>query len=86
MDEIHVDNDGMVFGIYFTTDDAPQTMPPWAEQLPQLGQLDAGQVAPEDLLGGVTSVLDGDVQPGTEQIDDTGDVSSDGTGDDTTGG
>jgi hypothetical protein len=86
MDEIHVDNDGRVFGIYFTTDDAPQTMPPWAEQLPQLGQIDAGQVAPEDLLGGVTSVLDGDVQPGTEQIDDTGDVSSDETGDDTTGG
>ncbi len=29
MDEVHVDDDGMVFGIYFTPRDADQPMPPW---------------------------------------------------------
>jgi hypothetical protein len=77
MDQIHVDNDGMVFGIYFTNDDAPQTMPPWAEQLPQLGEIDAGQVAPEDLLGGLTSVLEDELEPSVEQIGGTGDDTSD---------
>lgn len=50
MDKIHIDNDGMVFAIYFTPRDADQTMPPWAKDLPQLGAVDTGQIRPEDLL------------------------------------
>jgi hypothetical protein len=56
MDNIHLDNDGMVFGIYFTPDGADQVMPPWAENLPALGAIDSGQIRPEDL----ESLIDGD--------------------------
>ena len=60
MDQIRVANDGMVFAIYFTTDDAPQVMPPWAADLPQLGAVDSGQILPDDLLGNAyDSVADG---------------------------
>lgn len=59
MDEIHIDNNSMVFGIYFTTNDEPQVMPPWAQQLPQLGAADSGQVLPDDL----ESLLEGDDKP-----------------------
>ena len=54
MDRVHLDNDGMVFGIYFTPRDAEQVMPPWAADLPQLGAVDTAQIRPEDLLGGTT--------------------------------
>ncbi len=50
MDKVHVDNDGMVFGIYVTAKDADQPMPPWAQDLPQLGAVDSTQLRPEDLL------------------------------------
>ena len=56
VDKIHIDHDGMVFGIYFTNDDAPQTMPPWASELPTLGALDSNQIRPEDLLQSDTGV------------------------------
>lgn len=56
MNDIHVDSDGMVFGIYFTPDDAEQVMPPWAQNLPALGAIDSGQLRPEDL----ESLIDGD--------------------------
>ena len=61
MDNIRIDDDGMVFGIYFTADGAPQTMPPWAQQLPQLGAIDSGQILPDDLLQGDTSIVTGSV-------------------------
>ena len=50
MDQVHVDNDGMVFAIIFGTDEAPRVMPPWAADLPQLGLVDTQQIRPEDLL------------------------------------
>lgn len=59
MDNIHLDDDGMVFAIYFTADDAPQVMPPWAQQLPQLGAIDSGQILPDDLLQTEASVVTG---------------------------
>ena len=46
MDRIHIDQNGMVFGIYFTPKDAEQVMPPWSSELPSLGAVDSGQVAP----------------------------------------
>lgn len=65
MNEVHLDSDGMVFAIYFTQPDAPQVMPPWAQQLPQLGQVDSGSVLPEDLLQGEPVEVNGSVPSGT---------------------
>ena len=55
MDRIHIDNDGMVFGIYFTPKGTDQVMPPWAQDLPQLGAVDTNQVQPDDLIETDTS-------------------------------
>lgn len=66
MNDIHLDNDGMVFAIYFTADDADQVMPPWASNLPALGAIDTGQFRPEDLefLQSDTSLAPGESVPG----------------------
>jgi hypothetical protein len=56
MDRVHVDNDGMVFAIYFAPKDADQQMPPWASQLPELGAIDTNQVEPGDLIETDTTV------------------------------
>ena len=61
MDQVHVDNDGMVFAVIFGTDDAARAMPPWAADLPQLGLADSGQVVPTDLLQTDPSVVVGSV-------------------------
>jgi hypothetical protein len=74
MDEVHVDNDGMVFGIYFTADGADQSMPPWAQNLPQLGAVDTLQVRPEDLLQSATvpaDTTDGSTGDPTDEPDTT---------------
>lgn len=65
MNDVHIDNDGMVFAIYFTPPGAPQVMPPWAQQLPQLGQVDSGSVLPEDLLQGEPVEVNGSLPSGT---------------------
>jgi hypothetical protein len=70
MDRIHLDNDGMVFGIYFTPRDAPQQMPPWASRLPELGAIDMNQIRPEDLLQSDTST--GETGTGDTGTGDTG--------------
>jgi hypothetical protein len=59
MDRVHLDNDGMVFAIYFTPREADQVMPPWAVNLPQLGAVDTGQIRPEDLLQSETTAPGG---------------------------
>ena len=66
MDEPHIDNDGMVFGVYFTAKNADQSMPPWAQQLPQLGAVDTGQIRPEDLLQSDASIVVGSSIPPDE--------------------
>jgi hypothetical protein len=75
MDQVHVDNDGMVFGVYFTARDADQSMPPWAQDLPQLGAVDTAQVRPEDLLQGGSVPVDttstGDTAPEATVPDQT---------------
>lgn len=76
MDEIHIDNDQMVFAIYFTAKDEPQVMPPWAQQLPTLGAIDSGQILPE--AGDLESLLENDDNPGTtEDSGDTTDTTDD---------
>lgn len=75
MNNIHVDNDGMVFGIYFTPDGTDQPMPPWAPDLPELGAIDSGQLRPEDLESLLetetqTSIDGGTVPPSDTLVDD----------------
>jgi hypothetical protein len=76
MGNVHVDNDGMVFAIYFTPKDTSQVMPPWAANLPELGAIDTGQIRPEDLESLLesdtdTSVVDGGTVPPTTPTDDS---------------
>ena len=71
MDEIHLDNDGMVFAVYFTADGADQSMPPWAKDLPQLGAVDTLQVRPEDLLQSATTLGADDDPRDSIPTDDT---------------
>lgn len=78
MDRVHIDNDGMVFGIYFTPKGTDQVMPPWAQDLPQLGAVDQGAVEPQDLLPVDTSATDA---TGDETGDATGEATGDETGD-----
>lgn len=85
MDRIRIENDGMVFGIYFGPDDMEQTMPPWSAQLPQLGAIDSGQILPRDLLQTDDSV-EGTVPPATvAPVDGGTDPADDSTGDEGTG-
>ena len=69
MDRVHIDQDGMVFGIYFTPKDADQVMPPWASELPSLGAADTGQTAPTTTVAGATpgSTTPGSTTPGGSQ-------------------
>ena len=76
MDNVHVDNDGMVFAVYFTADGADQVMPPWAQQLPQLGAADTDQIRPEDLLQSDVSVPDASTDD-TSTDDTSGTVTTD---------
>jgi hypothetical protein len=62
MDRVHLDDDGMVFGIYFTPNGADQPMPPWAQNLPELGAADAAATELSDIAG--TSVPAGSTLPG----------------------
>ena len=66
MDRVHIDHDGMVFGIYYTAKDADQVMPPWSSELPALGAVDTGQSAPTTTVAGATpgSTTPGSTAPG----------------------
>jgi hypothetical protein len=74
MDNVHIDNDGMVFAIYFTPKDASQVMPPWAANLPELGAIDTEQLRPDDLdslLQSESSVPSATSVPGGDTVDTT---------------
>ena len=45
-DNIALDRDQMVVGIAFVPDDTDITMPPWAPELPTLGEIDSGVANP----------------------------------------
>jgi len=53
-DNIQLNQDQMVVSIAFVPDSTDVGMPPWAQQLPELGAADTAQVTPTDLLGGST--------------------------------
>lgn len=50
---IRLDRDQMVVAIAFVPDDTDISMPPWAPELPALGQIDSGQLAPEEPSGSI---------------------------------
>jgi hypothetical protein len=66
MDRVHLDNDGMVFGIYFTPNDTDQPMPPWAQNLPALGAADQNATELSDIAG--TTVPTGSTVPGDSTV------------------
>jgi hypothetical protein len=66
MDRVHLDNDGMVFGIYFTPKDTDQPMPPWAQNLPALGAADQNATELEDVTG--TTPASGSTLPGAPSV------------------
>lgn len=80
MDRVHIEEDGMVIGIYVTARDADQPMPPWAQQLPQLGAVDSNQILPDDLLqGSLPTDPTGGTAPGDAPDGTTPDTTSPGT-------
>ncbi|NNE12665.1 MAG: hypothetical protein HKN41_10545 [Ilumatobacter sp.] len=81
MDQVRIAQDNMVFAIYFTPDGAPQVMPPWAQQLPQLGAVDSGQILPDDLLQPDSSVVLGSVPTDTTATDTSETTDTTGTAD-----
>ena len=58
-DNIRLDQDQMVVAIAFVPDDTDVSMPPWAPELPSLGEIDSGVVNPNDQLAPAGSVPEG---------------------------
>jgi len=58
-DNIRLDQDQMVVAIAFVPDDTDVSMPPWAPDLPSLGEIDSGVVNPNDQLAPAGSVPEG---------------------------
>jgi hypothetical protein len=69
-DNIRLDRDQMVVVIAFVPDDTDVSMPPWAPELPSLGEIDSGVTNPNDLL----------TPAGSTPEDSTPDVTPDDTG------
>ncbi len=69
-DNIRLSQDAMVFSIAFVPNGTDVEMPPWAPELPALGEADAGFVTPEDLAEELGTTPE-------EIVEGTGSVSSD---------
>lgn len=54
-DNIRLDKDQMVVAIAFVPDNTDVSMPPWAPDLPSLGEIDTGQLAPASSVPGDTT-------------------------------
>jgi hypothetical protein len=57
-DNIRLDQDQMVVAIAFVPDDTDVSMPPWAPDLPSLGEVDSGQLAPAEPSGSIPAESD----------------------------
>ena len=64
-DNIRLDRDQMVVAIAFVPDDTDVTMPPWAPDLPSLGEVDSGVVNPADQLAPAGTVPEGSTPEGS---------------------
>jgi hypothetical protein len=62
-DNIRLDRDQMVVAIAFVPDDTDVSMPPWAPELPTLGEIDSGVVNPN------SSVVPSDTVPSDTEAD-----------------
>ena len=65
-DNIRLDRDQMVVAIAFVPDDTDVSMPPWAPELPTLGEIDSVVVNPNSSVPGDTSDPETDVPATTE--------------------
>jgi hypothetical protein len=73
-DNIRLDQDQMVVAIAYVPDDTDITMPPWAPDLPSLGEIDSGVVNPNDQLAPASP---DDTSPdGSAPVDTSADVPS----------
>lgn len=64
-DNIRLDRDQMVVAIAFVPDDTDVTMPPWAPELPSLGEVDSGAANPADQLAPAGSIPEGSTPAGS---------------------
>ena len=64
-DNIRLDQDQMVISIAFVPDDTDVGMPPWAPDLPTLGEIDSDVVNPNDQLAPAGSLPEGTTPDGT---------------------
>ena len=64
-DNIRLDRDQMVVAIAFVPDDTDVTMPPWAPDLPSLGEIDSGVVNPNDQLAPAGTTPEGSTPEGS---------------------
>jgi hypothetical protein len=71
---IRLDQDQMVVAIAFVPDDTDISMPPWAPDLPTLGEVDSGVVNPNDQLAPAGS--EGTSPDGSAPVDTSADVPS----------
>lgn len=71
---IRLDRDQMVVAIAFVPDDTDVSMPPWASDLPSLGEVDSGVVNPNDAIPVSGSATDGSTPNSSTPSDTTADV------------
>ena len=74
-DNIRLDRDQMVVAIAFVPDDTDVSMPPWAPELPSLGEIDSGVVNPNDQLAPAGTTPEGST-PEVAPDDTSADVPS----------
>ncbi len=74
-DNIRLDRDQMVVAIAFVPDDTDVSMPPWAPDLPSLGEIDSGVVNPNDQLAPAGTAPEGST-PEVAPDDTSADVPS----------
>ena len=75
-DNIRLDRDQMVVAIAYVPDDTDVSMPPWAPDLPSLGEIDSGVVNPNDAVDPAGSETDGRRPPQPPADSTPADVSS----------
>lgn len=71
-ENIRIDRNAKVISVAFVPDDTTVSMPPWSQQLPQLGAIDGGQALPDGSLFADSEIPEGEVP--TITVGDSGDA------------
>jgi hypothetical protein len=74
---IRLNQDQMVVSIAFVPDDTDVSMPPWAQDLPELSQIDMNQVTQDDLLGEISGTAPSGTAPTGSAPESTDPASTD---------